>query len=205
MKNLMGTVAILSLLFTLMAGCGSQLRGSSKDQGNTGAEKISGASQGPKDSKEQEKVFSKIQKGDFVLKFVSEKKVYQPEEKPKIYAMLKYVGEKSEITVYHAMSPIIFTKIVEKNRGVTIPGVQNLPLKSTVLKKDEWYKQSYSKSGGYASNTPHVDFIKKFLKGEGFPEGNYEITAAADFFIKKGGVEQDFRFSTKINVRATNK
>lgn len=192
MKKFMMTVGLLSLMFTLLIGCRSQPDGSQKNQTT---EKVSGF------SKESEKVTSKAQKGDFVLKFVSEKKVYQPEEKLQIYAMLKYVGEKPKIKVYHGMSPIAFTQVVEKNRGITIRGAQLLPLKSTTLQKGEWYKQPYSKSGGYGSNTPHADFIKKFLKGEGFPEGNYDITAAAGFFIKKGGVEKNFNFSTKINVK----
>lgn len=192
------TVGTLGFIFTLLAGCGGQINGSSSDQMNAeAAEKNSGS----KDSKAPEKVTSEVKKGDFILRFVSEKKIYQPEEKLQIYAMLKYVGEKPEIKIYHGMSPIVFTKVVEKNRGITIQGAQLLPLKSTTLQKGKWYKKGYAKSGGFSENTPHADFIKKFLNGEGFPEGNYDVTAAAQFFIKKGGQEKDFRFSTKINVQ----
>jgi hypothetical protein len=150
---------------------------------------------------EERGVIEEKQEGDFVLKIISEKSQYRNDEEVKIHAMLMYKGDKAEETIYHAASPFLFT-VTENDRGITIPSIMPVPLISTILKKGEWLKKTYGKSGGYGENDPNADFIKEFLKGKGFPEGNYTIEVKADFFTKNDDdQEKEYDFSTSIKVK----
>ncbi|WP_373229467.1 hypothetical protein [Cohnella sp.] len=147
-------------------------------------------------------LISEEQEGDFVLQIVADKSDYTIDEPVKLKARLKYVGELPEVNISHAASAFSFL-ITETTHDIGIGYVMNQPLIHTQLKKGEWLEETYTKTGGYGETDPHKEFIMKFLHGEAFPEGAYNIVGQADFTFYQGEPEQpetkemDIHFSTK--------
>ncbi|MDQ0257247.1 uncharacterized protein YcfL [Evansella vedderi] len=150
-----------------------------------------------------EPIVSETEAGDYVIRLISEKSEYAADEPVKITAKLKYVGEKEEVKIYHAYSPFWFD-IRETTRGIDIPYVMPLPLLETTLKRDEWFVQEYTKVGSYAEgdDSPEVEFMKRFLEGEAFPPGEYEIELRTDFYT--GSIdekEEEHNYTTSILIQ----
>lgn len=144
---------------------------------------------------------SEIQQGDFVLRLVSKKKSYGSDEKVLMTAMLKYVGDKSEETIYHAMYPLAFG-VTETTRGIDMGTEMEQPLLTTVMKRGEWVTREYAKSGGYDTydTSDRTVFVKRFLAGDGFPKGVYRVNGIADFFTKAGEDESKYLLMTDITI-----
>ncbi len=119
----------------------------------------------------------------FLLKIVSAEEVYGSEEQVQISASLTYEGEEQSVTIQHAESPFLF-QVTNKTENITIPYDMNEPLITTVLESGKPYEEKYEKRAGFSEDDPNKTFFEQFLKGEGFPAGEYEIEVKTDFFIK---------------------
>src|SRR5690554_5657174 len=151
------------------------------------------------------KTKDEVTKGDFVYRLVSEKDEYQENESVKIYAELEYIGEKEEVTIFHAASPFYFP-MEEKVRNYVIDYGMNEPLLSTSLKQGEPYREEYVKSGGYSDQDEddYVVFMKRFFDMNGFPSGYYAVEGYSDFFVEKDedNEEKDvFRIEGQIDFK----
>ncbi len=189
---ILGTVALL------VGGCASRDGGESAQPGASQGEAPLAAGT----------LLAEARKGDFVLQLETEKANYRANEPVKLKARLKYDGPLPEVTIGHAASPLSFL-IRETTRGIEIPYPMPTPLIRTKLKNGEWFEEAYAKAGGYGEQDPDKDFIKRFLTGEAFPEGRYEIAASADFELYEGEPDRpgtkdvDYRIVTdKIRIDA---
>ncbi|WP_186328386.1 hypothetical protein [Paenibacillus sp. 32O-W] len=145
-----------------------------------------------------------VKEGDFVYRLVTEKSEYRGEEPVVLYAELEYVGDKKEVTIYHAASPFYFP-MTEKTRGYSIEYSMPQPLVSTTLKQGEPIREDYSKSGGYSQedDPQYIAFIKK-LWDSGFPAGYYVVDGVAEFWIELDKVGQDneeYRIKAEIDFK----
>ncbi|UCZ54164.1 hypothetical protein LGQ02_05215 [Bacillus shivajii] len=174
------TFLIIIFVFTLVA-CGTNIE-QDEVQGN-------------------ELITSETEAGDYLLRLISEKEVYEQAEEVVLKAKLKYIGEEEEKTIYHAMSPFWFD-IVETTRGIEIPYVMNQPLLETTLERDVWFKETYKKSGSYSEEDENREFIEAFLEGESFPPGEYEIELRTDFFTEdENGEEKNHNYSATLMIQ----
>jgi hypothetical protein len=127
-----------------------------------------------------------VSEDDFIYRILTVKKEYHKNEKVKIYAELEYIGDKDEVTIYHAASPFSFP-MVEKTRDFQIDYPMNLPLISTTLVKGKPLHKEYKKSGAYNSQDEkeYVDFMKNFVN-KGFPSGYYIVNGSVNFHVENG-------------------
>lgn len=148
-----------------------------------------------------------VAKGVFVYRLVTKMGEYQENEPVKVYAELEYIGEKDEITIFHAASPFYFP-IKEKVRSYDIGYSMDEPLLRTTLKQGEPLREEYVKSGGYSEQNEeeYVAFMKNFFEIDGFPIGHYVVDGFADFYIETGenGEEkEDFRIKGQVDFKVT--
>jgi hypothetical protein len=146
---------------------------------------------------------AEVTEGDFVYRIFSEKEKYKIGEQIKVYAELEYIGDKEEITIFHAASPFIFN-LKELSRGFDLPAAMNEPLLSTTLKRGEPLRKEYGKSGDYVNGAQddYNIFKKRFLKDKGFPDGNYVLDGQADFYIGNSNKkEEDFLLEAQIRFK----
>lgn len=141
---------------------------------------------------------SEYQEGDFLLRVTSNQTEYTPDDEVMIEASLFYVGDKSSVDIYHAMSPFWFD-VTENEHHQSIPYAMDQPLIKTNLKKDIPYQQVYRKAGGEIGSESNQQFIRQFLDAPNFPKGNYTIKVTADFYTESKKEKQDYKFSTSIN------
>jgi hypothetical protein len=141
---------------------------------------------------------AEVREGDFIYRLVSEQGTYEGNDSVMMYAELEYIGEKSEVTIFHSASPFNFP-IVEKTRDYAIPYVMNEPLLNTTLIHGEPLREKYGRSGGYGSNDEegYVKFMKSFLK-DGFPSGYYIVDGFADFYIESDKGKTDYTIKAQI-------
>jgi ABC-type metal ion transport system substrate-binding protein len=87
-------LVVLLMLFTLIANaCASQPKG----KGDLSLQK-------------QVKIVTEKKEGDYIVKFVSDKKQYAPHEPLKILTQIKYVGPNDKLVVEHGgFSPVSYT------------------------------------------------------------------------------------------------
>jgi hypothetical protein len=143
-----------------------------------------------------------VSEDDFIYRILTVKKEYHKNEKVKIYAELEYIGDKDEVTIYHAASPFSFP-MVEKTRDFQIDYPMNLPLISTTLVKGKPLLEEYKKSGGYDSQDEkeYVDFMKNFLN-RGFPSGYYVVNGSVNFYVENGkNNKQDYNIKGQIEFK----
>jgi hypothetical protein len=132
---------------------------------------------------------AEVTEDDFIYRLVTEKGEYHENDSANIYAELEYIGDKEEVTIFHAASPFYFP-MVEKTRGIEI----DYPMKevgvTTTLKKGQPLREQYKRSGGYASqdNKEYAAFMKSFLE-DGFPAGYYVVNGFAHFYLQS--IEND--------------
>jgi hypothetical protein len=143
-----------------------------------------------------------VSEDDFIYRIVTEKGEYLRNEKVKIYAELEYIGDKDEVTIYHAASPFYFP-MVEKTRNYQISYPMNLPLISTTLIKGKPLLKEYKKSGGYDSQDEkeYIDFMNSFFN-KGFPPGYYVVNGSVDFYVKNGeNDKKNYNIKGKIEFK----
>jgi hypothetical protein len=133
----------------------------------------------------EDKVVIEKEEGSFVVRIESAKSLYKPFEKENITAMIKYIGDEPGITISHAEKLFEFN-ITEHKRGIKITGDTHSLEAYTTLKKGQWYKESFQKSGELRSDP----FIQDYFNKEGFPEGEYTLTATAIFFVDEAHEEE---------------
>jgi len=150
------------------------------------------------------RVVSEVRIDDFVLQIGSEKSSYEPGEPVKLEARLMYAGNKDEDKIYHAMTPLAFD-ISESTRQFNLGYAMEEPLIERVMKQQQWYVQPYKKGAGYSEQEGWDAFIKEFMQGDGFPEGNYSVKVIADFYTLVEGEKVPYRFDTEINLTVGKK
>ncbi|MCL7748685.1 hypothetical protein [Halalkalibacter alkaliphilus] len=146
---------------------------------------------------------AELEEGDFIYRLVTERGEYNQGDRVTLYAELEYIGEKDEVTIYHAASPFHFP-IVEKVRNYKVDYFMNEPLVSTVLKKGEPYQEEYKGSGGYSSedDKQYVAFVQKIAENQ-FPSGYYVVSGFADFFLadEEGQKKKGFQMNAQIDFK----
>ena len=100
--------------------------------------------------------------GDFTLKVVSEKAVYQPGEHVNVQAMLMYSGSNEKQKIYHAASPFYFI-VTESDKKISVPYVMAQPLVTTEMKQGQWFIEDYHKMGGIFGDEQTVQFLQQFF------------------------------------------
>jgi hypothetical protein len=149
------------------------------------------------------KTQAEVTEGDFVYRIFSEKDKYKKGEQIKVFAELEYIGDKEEITIFHAASPFIFN-LKELSRGFDLPAAMNEPLLSTTLKRGEPLRKEYGKSGDYVNGAQddYNLFKKRFLREKGFPDGKYVLDGQADFYFRiSNEVEEDILIEAQIRFK----
>ncbi|MCK0470965.1 hypothetical protein [Halalkalibacter sp. APA_J-10(15)] len=142
-----------------------------------------------------------VTEGDFIYRLVSEKDYYK-DEAVQLYAELEYIGEKDEMTIYHAASPFYFP-MKEEVRGFDIGYSMNEPLVETILQQGEPYREKYQRSGGYSDQDEeeYQNFMKDFLEN-GFLTGYYIVNGFADFYVGPENEEKDmYRMEGQIGFK----
>jgi hypothetical protein len=143
-----------------------------------------------------------VYEGDFIYRIVTEKEEYLKNEKVKIYAELEYIGDKDEVTIYHAASPFSFP-MVEKTRDFQIDYLMSEPLISTTLVNGKPLHEEYKTSGGYGSEDgkKYIDFMKNFIN-KGFPSGYYVVNGSVNFHVENAeNNEQDYNIKGQIEFK----
>jgi hypothetical protein len=143
-----------------------------------------------------------VYEGDFIYRIVTEKEEYLKNEKVKIYAELEYIGDKDEVTIYHAASPFSFP-MVEKTRDFQIDYLMSEPLISTTLVNGKPLHEEYKTSGGYGSEDgkKYIDFMKNFIN-KGFPSGYYVVNGSVNFHVENAGNnKQDYNIKGQIEFK----
>ncbi|KAB8137632.1 hypothetical protein F9U64_08675 [Gracilibacillus oryzae] len=152
------------------------------------------------DSSENTPIIAEVQQGEFIYRLITEQESYQTGEDVKLFAELEYVGNKQEITIYHAASPFSFP-IKELTAGYEIGYPMNEPLLTTTIKKGEPLRQQYEVAGSYseADDKDYIAFMKDFLENS-FPEGKYKVNGIADFYTNGENDDQktDYQMEAKI-------
>jgi len=136
----------------------------------------------------------------FELKLYSDKQVYKSTDKIQIWATLKYVGSKNQITIWHGDPSINF--YISDGKAFNTGGIISTILTSTTLERDKLYRFNYAKSGGYANDDSNADFWKKFYSEKDMilPEGEYEVKVVGTFSISKEDISNG-GVSDKINIK----
>ncbi|TMW70441.1 hypothetical protein [Alteribacter natronophilus] len=144
-------------------------------------------------------VVSETQSGDFLIRLVSDRAVYEETDHVELKAKLKYIGDEPQVTISHRTSPFWY-RIHEITRGVDIPYVQDSPGSVMTLERDVWYEEQYVRRGATEGENGDRDqeFIRSFTQGPHFPPGEYEIELNSDFFIEKDGERKKHIMATGL-------
>ncbi|MCR8659351.1 hypothetical protein [Paenibacillus endoradicis] len=141
----------------------------------------------------------KVIEVDYELALYTNKSQYAVNEPIDVYAELTYIGELEEVEIGHSMYPVGFS-IMEHTRDLDMGGAMEQPYIVTLLKRNEPIQYKYSFSGGYSSDddADYIAFVKD-LRDEQLPQGEYTITAYADFKAHEQESSPPYRFSTSIS------
>jgi hypothetical protein len=119
----------------------------------------------------------------FELNLYTDKEIYKTTDKIKIWATLKYIGNDSQIEIWHGKPYISFT--ITDGKTFETGGMFLDLLTSTILLKDKLYKFDYVKSGGYSEDDPNAGFWRKFYQEKNLylPKGEYTIKVIGAFSL----------------------
>ncbi|PYZ94008.1 hypothetical protein CR194_00240 [Salipaludibacillus keqinensis] len=189
MKHLLFTM-VLCILF-LMSACNNQ----ENDELENSA---------PEEEQKSEKIASETDSGDFVLRLVSEKEMYESGEEVLITGKIKYIGGKEEIELTHSESPFYF-EMIEVNSGAELSySLQEIGA-TTVLKQNEWYEEQYEKGKStFIEHNNHMDFQNAFIDDDGFPPGEYEIELRTNFHTNIEEESQNHNYITSLVIEVMN-
>lgn len=137
----------------------------------------------------------------FELKIYSDKQVYKTSDTIKVWSTLEYIGDKSEIKIWHGEPYIIYN--ITDGKDFNIDGLRHTILKSTILKKGELYRYDYIKSGGYSNDDPKASYWKKFFEEKDLylPEGEYIIKAYCDFSLTESGIDSKYNQYSELKIK----
>lgn len=150
---------------------------------------------------------TKSEQGDsklFELKVYSDKQTYKTTEKIKIWATLKYIGEDSQIKIWHGSPYISFT--ITDGKNFETGGVFTQELASTTLVKDKLYMFDYVKNGAYSEDDPDADFWRKFYQEKDLylPKGEYTIKVGGAFSLTEDTEKSRSNVFQKIKIKVEN-
>ncbi|WP_078577409.1 hypothetical protein [Salipaludibacillus agaradhaerens] len=196
-------VWILSSLFLMLAAC-SHLSEEVTDSDNTSINSNEYEREhinNEEDKNEHEGlVVAETDAGEFILRLISEKAVYESKEQIQLTGKLQYKGEREELEIIHVESPLYF-ELHEVDRGVELLYYPTTELEEkTVLKQKEWYEEDYVKRISYSETDEHADFFHSFMEEPGFPPGEYEIELRADFTILQEGQPITHQYATSLVI-----
>lgn len=141
-----------------------------------------------------------LTRNDFEMNFFSDKKIYKSTDKIKIWATLKYVGNKDTIRIWHSIPYIIFS-ITDGKEFNTETSVYTI-LTSTVLEQGKVYHFNYQKSGGWSKDSPNATFWENFYKEKDLhlPVGEYTVTVRGAFSLTENIVESNSELLCKLKI-----
>lgn len=136
----------------------------------------------------------------FELKLYSDKQVYKTTDKIMIWATLKYIGSKDQITIWHGDPYINF--YISDGKEFNIGGIVNTILTTTTLERNKLYKFDYIKNGGYSNDDTNAEFWKKFYSEKDLilPEGEYIIKVGGGFSLSEKDT-QSSNLSEQISIK----
>lgn len=137
----------------------------------------------------------------FELNVYSDKQIYKTSDAIKIWTVLKYIGDKSEIKIWHG-DPYINYSITD-GKDFNLDGIRHDILTSTILKKGEQYRYDYIKSGGYSNDDPKASYWKKFFEEKELylPEGEYIIKAYSDFSLTENVIDSHYNQYSELKIK----
>jgi len=121
----------------------------------------------------------------FELKLYTDKQTYKTTDKIKIWATLRYVGNKKQIKIWHSKPYISFS--ITDGKEFEIRSISDCILYSTILIKDQLYEFSYKKSGAFSKDDPKAEYWKKFFEEKDLflPSGEYTISVSGAFSLSQ--------------------
>lgn len=137
----------------------------------------------------------------FEMELYSDKQTYKTTDKIKIWATLKYIGNNSEVKIWHGDPYISF--YISDEKKFNIGGIVDTILRFTTLEKDKLYEFDYVKNGGYSSDDPDADFWKKFYEEKDLylPEGEYSIKVGGAFSLTENPEESKSNLSRELKIK----
>ena len=136
----------------------------------------------PEEPSQAEPIPASSSNEEFEITIYVDKDIYAENEAIECYAELKYLGDET-ITVYSG-NPLLGFGVKDE---VYFDGgyVTNDSLEHTQFVPGETVRAAFSKSGGYTSDDPLVEFYKEYYTDSEFvlPSGVYEISASIDYSL----------------------
>lgn len=146
------------------------------------------------EGREEAKIATETESGDFRLRLVSGKEFYQEGENVQLAGKLKYFGEQEQVEIEYRSTPFKF-KLYETVRGEEITPLENKEMQTNLITQGEWLEENYEKD---IENTN--DFTQEFLEAEGFPPGYYEISLQADFTYLIEEERHSMQIDTSLSI-----
>ena len=200
MSKFSNNIIFIVLIFTmlLMTGCSYKAESTENTTVSTESENttVTPVEETVKEEEEPMQDYSKL----FELNLYSDKTTYQTTDKIKIWATLKYIGEDSQIKIWHGIPYISF--FISDGKDFDIGGLIETILTSTELEKGKFYHFDYSKNGGFSADDPKAEFWKKFYaeKDLYLPEGEYTIKVATAFSLTEKSGENESSLSKEFKI-----
>jgi hypothetical protein len=140
----------------------------------------------------------------FELNLYSDKHTYKTKDKIKIWATLKYIGNNSQVKVWHGDPYVSFS--ITDGKSFETGGVFLDILTSTILDKDKLYTFDYVKSGGYSEDDPNSAYLKKFYQEKDLylPEGEYTIKVGGAFSLNQDTEKSKSNLIREIKIKVEN-
>ncbi|MFA9557552.1 hypothetical protein ACERII_09625 [Evansella sp. AB-rgal1] len=152
-------------------------------------------------------IVSETAAGDYILRLVSDKIVYEVGDEVRMEAKVKYIGEKEKTSIQLGESLFLFD-IRENTRGIHLPYKKvEMPSFTTELERNSWYSEVYDKKEAHSngSDEESEEFLKEFIDLQGFPVGEYEIEVTTNFFTQNEQEQrEDHIYSTSLIVEVVD-
>jgi hypothetical protein len=140
----------------------------------------------------------------FELNLYSDKQKYKTTDKIKIWATLKYIGQDSQIKIWHSNPYISFT--ITDGKKFNTGGFSDDILTTTILVKDKLYRFDYTKSGGFSADDSNADYWKKFYQEKDLhlPEGEYTVKVGGAFFLNENPQKSKSNLVKELKIKVEN-
>ena len=134
----------------------------------------------------EQRVVAETEADDYILRAVSEQRVYEEGDDVSVTMKLMYTGSKETAEIHHAESPfrILWSNV---DSGVSWSGVVREVGKSSVLEQNKWYEETFDTADTLeeisqsAQGTEDDEFFLEMAESEAFPPGEYELEISTEF------------------------
>ncbi|MBB5173333.1 hypothetical protein [Texcoconibacillus texcoconensis] len=144
---------------------------------------------------EERPVVAETESGDYLLRVVSEKPIYDEDESVEVKAKLKYIGKGDKQEIEYDQSPFTFY-VQEVQRNESLAYEEESTDSVGTLKHDRWFEEEYNLENVHVEESDDESFINAFSKKDRVPAGEYEVEVQAVFSDREKGEDQ--RLSTGI-------